>query len=699
MSRLADLAHRRARRILVVAAVLFVFGGVFGGPVAGMLGADSTDFQASDAPNVVAAQRIERATGRASGLGLVAVVRARGDVRVDRAARARVEEIGRALGGARDVDRVVTPLQDPSLLSADGRTVLLAARVSEDNARPAAELLRARYPAPEVLVGGTALVQNEIGDRVTSDLGRAELLAFPILFLLSLWVFRGVVAALLPLLVAGLSVLITFVVLRLVNDSVTGLSIFALNLVTGLGLGLAIDYSLFVVSRYREELERHGPGLTALRATLATAGRTVLFSALTVAAALASLLVFPLRFLYSMGIGGAVVALVAAGVALVVLPAVLVLLGARVNALSPARWRRSLERDARAEGSGAWYRLSRAVMRRPAIIATLSAALLLLAGVPFLGVEFKPADVRNLPAGSQARQATELVERTFPRNAVDPVRAVVTAPRSARAEIAAYARRLPGDAAAPRFLGRDTWLVALAPRGDPTDAAGLRLVRSVRAIAAPGPVVVGGEGAAFLDQQASLKAGLPIAIALLAVTTFAVLFVMTGSVLLPLKALVLNLLTVSAAFGILVLVFQDGHLESVLDFKSAGGLEATQPVLLFAVSFGLATDYGVFLLSRIKEARDAGLGEREAVAAGLERTGRIVTAAALLFCVAIGAFATSGVLFIKQVGVGTALAVAIDASIVRALLVPSLMALLGRRNWWAPGPLRRLHARIGIAEA
>jgi uncharacterized membrane protein YdfJ with MMPL/SSD domain len=269
--------------------------------------------------------------------------------------------------------------------------------------------------------------------------------------------------------------------------------------------------------------------------------------------------------------------------------------------------------------------------------------------------------------------------------------------------VRAYARRVAGiDGAGvvtpPQRLSPDTALFEVRPPGDPLSQRNLDLVRAIRALPAPVAVDVGGEPAVFVDQQHALARSLPLSIALLTVTTLTILFLMTGSVVLPVKALVMNLLTLSATFGILVLVFQDGRLEGLLGFESAGGLEATQPVLLFAIAFGLATDYAVFLLSRIKEARDGGMPNREAVAFGVERTGRIVTAAALLFIVAVGAFATSGVLFIKQVGLGTAVAVAIDATLVRALLVPALMALLGRWNWWAPAPLRRLHERIGISE-
>ena len=474
---------------------------------------------------------------------------------------------------------------------------------------------------------------------------------------------------------------------------------------TGLGLGLAIDYSLFIVSRYREELARlgAGAGAEALRRTMSTAGRTVAFSAVTVIAALASLLVFPQRFLYSMGIGGMIVAFVAATLALVALPALLALLGPRVNALSPERWRRAGERDARLAHEGFWYRLSRGVMRRPGRVAVAATAVLVVLGLPFLRIAFTGFDAKVLPKSATARQVSDALDRDFAPHRASPITLAVDAPRTAAPQVRALAgeiRHLPAAAAvtAPRPLNGATWQLDVISREGPLSTRSQDLVDRIRNARTPLHVAVQGQTARFIDQQASLGSHLPLALLLLAGTTLLVLFAMTGSIILPVKALVMNLLTLSAAFGILVFVFQDGRLESLLSYSSLGGLDSTQPILLFVIAFALSTDYAVFLLTRIKEARDAGAGERESVAIGLQRTGRIVTAAALLFCVAIGAFATSEIVFIKELGVGTALAVLIDATIVRALLVPSLMAMLGRWNWWAPRPLRRLHERFGLSE-
>ena len=433
-----------------------------------------------------------------------------------------------------------------------------------------------------------------------------------------------------------------------------------------------------------------------------TAGRTVLFSAVTVAAAMAALIVFDLRFLFSMGYGGVLVALTAAAVSLTVLPALLAVLGPRVNSLALERWKLAVNRDAASVRAGPWYRFSQAVMRRPGPIAAATAALLIVMGLPFLRIDFTGVDASVLPQERSARVVDDALEAEFPPGRTTPVYVAARAGGEDEAAVRAYARRLDtlagGEAVLEPRQADGLWRIDVVTGDRALSDEAQQLVRDVRAAAAPFPVLVGGRTAAFMDQQQSLADSLPLALVLLAGSTLVILFVMTGSVVLPVKALIMNLLALSAAFGLLVLIFQDGRLESLLAFDAQGALEATQPILLFCVAFGLSTDYGVFLLTRIKEARDSGLPDREAVAVGLERTGRIVTYAALLFCIAIGAFATSEVVFIKELGVGTALAVLIDAFLVRSLLVPSLMALLGRWNWWAPPPLARLHARLGLRE-
>ena len=682
---LARLAHHvttRPRAVLLAAVAFLALAGVFGGPVAGLL-STGDDFQDPGAQSIAATERLEATAGVEPAPAVIAVVRPGGDV----------DAVSRRLGGVGGVARVATPTP---LAGGEGVSVAVFLAAGADQALVADRIEEAFTRDEDVLLGGGAFAQPAVGEQVSADLARAELLAFPILFLLSLFVFRGVVAALLPLAVGALTIMGTFLGLRVVNEA-TLLSIFALNLSIGLGLGLAIDYSLFVISRFREEL---AGGLTppdAIRRTMATAGRTVVFSALTVAAALLALLVFPQRFLYSMGIAGALTALLAMIVSLTALPAVLVVLGHRIDALAPGRWQRQ-----RVAAAGSfWDRWARGVMRRPGPIAAVTAAVLIVVGLSATRIDFVGVDASVLPRDTEPRQVADALAGGA--DATSPITVALTAPRQAGDAVAGYAQRLqalPAAAGAsePRFLGQGTWQVDVVPSAAALDERSLELVEAVRGVPAPGQALVAGESARFVDQQVALADRLPLAAAILALTTLVLLFALTGSIVLPLKALLMNVLTLSAAFGLLVLVFQDGRFEDALGYVSQGGIESTQPLVLLAIAFGLSTDYAVFLLTRIKEEHDRGAGTEDAVAFGLARTGRIVTAAAVLFCVAIGAFATSEIIFIKQVGLGTAAAVLIDATIVRALLVPALMKLLGDWNWWAPRPLRRLHERFGWRE-
>jgi RND superfamily putative drug exporter len=681
MDRIAHLIHRRARRTVLFALAFFALAGALGAGVADRLDPFGDDDPGTE--SVIADQQLQREGFRETGV----VVLIRGG-------RERVSPIERRI--AHDPDVVSTATVQNR--DGDASYVAVALEPTSDRARQdaAERIAHTLDGTPGVTVGGRALAERQVNKQVEHDLRTAELYAFPLLFLLSLLFFRSLVAALLPLLVGALAIVATFLVLRIASE-MTSISIFALNVATGLGLGLAIDYSLFMVSRYREEIARIGPGLEALRRTLATAGRTVVFSSLTVAGALASLLVFPQRFLYSMGIAGASVALLAGLIALTVLPALLALLGSRINALAPAFLARRADREARPAHQGFWYRLAQLVMRFPARTALAAAAVLVALGLPFLGVKYTAVDARVLPASASARQVDAVLKTEFPRYRDTPI-TLTAASRERALSLASSARELPdvAEVRAPRRLADDAYAIDVISRAAPFSAQSQRLVRHLRAVTG---TLVTGTTAHHIDLQSSLGDHLPLAIAIVAVLTFAVLFAMTGSVVLPVKQLVMNGLTLSAMFGLLVIVFQDGNLEGLLGFTSLGGLEAPQLLLLAATVFGLSTDYGVFLLARIKEARDSGHSDTDAVALGVERTGRIVTAAALLFAVAFGVFVMSKIVITKELGLATATGVLIDATIVRALLVPALMRLLGRWNWWAPCPLRRLHARIGISEA
>jgi RND superfamily putative drug exporter len=685
----------------LIAVICGAVAGIFSVGIANRLSPYSDKDPATQ--SVQASNRFEAATGRQIEPGIIALV-ASGDVRSS-LARQRVDQVAGELRAQPDIATVVTYYDTYSraMVSRDQRSTYVLAYfkpLSDSRIKTDAQRIQNGFAGQsDVTLGGLAIANAQVQTQAAHDLAHAELLAFPLVFLLSLLFFRSLVAALLPPLLGGLVIVCTFFALRVAASSVD-LSVFALNLTTGLGLGLGIDYSLFMVSRYREEAAATAFGVEALRRTLGAAGRTILFSALTIAAAAASMTLFPQRYLYSMGIAGVIGALVAATVALCVLPALLAMLGPRVNALAPKRLQRAAERDARTRVSGFWYRLSRFIMRRPARVAILSAAFLVGLGIPFTGVKFIPIEASVLPTNASARQVDDALRREFPPNGTSPVEVVVGALAESpqvRA-FAVYVERLPdvSAVAVPQPAGPRMSLLEVAPLQGPLTDATQQLVHDLRALHKPFYVGVAGKTASFIDLESSLAAHLPVVLAVVVGATVTILFFMTGSVVLPVKAVLMNALNISAVFGILVLIFQDGNLEALLGYTSPGGLDATQPILLFAIAFGLATDYGVFLLSRIKEAYDAGVPNSEAVAIGLERTGRIVTAAALLFAVAIGALATSEIVFIKELGLGAAFSVLLDASVIRALLVPSLMQLLGSVNWWAPRLLRRVHERSGL---
>jgi uncharacterized membrane protein YdfJ with MMPL/SSD domain len=697
--RVASLINRWPWAILAVALIFVGVAGLIGTRVFGALSGGG--FQDPTSESVRADGRLEVASKQIADGGLIALVRPGQDVNAP-AVQAEVARVAQTISRDPAVDQVLTyyTTKSPAFVSKDGRSTFVLAYFTwtANNDEAASRVKQALASDPMVTLGGTGPVDNELNATITSDLGRAEMIAFPILFLLSLWVFRGVVAAFMPLLIGAITILGTFLGLWLITRF-TPLSIYALNLSTGMGLGLSIDYSLFMISRYREELGRGLTPADAISRTLGTAGRTVFFSALTIAAAMASLLVFPLKFLYSMGAAGLLVALLASTVSLLVLPSILRLLGPLINALGLRRW----QQVQTVSSTGFWYRFSHFVMRRPLPIAVASAALLIALGLPFLSIKFSSIDATSLPTSFGARQVYDYLAANFPPADNGSIYVVTEAGPDRIADATRYATTLaalPHVQAVdqPMPVGTDTMRINLHSDAGTFSSENLAIVKEARATNAPFPVLVGGSSAYFYDLQGSLRSRLPLAIAIIVICTLVLLFLATGSVILPLKAILMNLLTLSVAFGVLVIVFQRGFGHSLLDFTTPGSLEQTQPVLLFAIVFGLSTDYGVFLLTRIKEVHDAGASNREAVAAGLERTGRIVTAAALLLSVAIGAFATSQIVFIKELGVGIVAGVLIDATIVRGFLVPSLMALLGEWNWWAPSPLRRLYSLVGIHE-
>jgi putative drug exporter of the RND superfamily len=691
------------RRLLVVLAWLAVlgFGLGFGGQVFGRL--DTGSGLRGDAESVLVSDMLARAAG--SGAVITGLVDGR--EAADPAFRAELDAAVRDLRTTPGVRRVVDPWSSRDttdhplispLIARDGRAVVLQVELEGDldgAARDRAvervgERLRA-IDAQRVLVGGEALADQEFQDQAQEDLERGEALALPFMLLLLLLVFRGVIAAMTPLAVAAVAVAGALLVLLGVSE-LTAVSVYSVNVVTMLGLGLAVDYSLLVVSRYREERAAGFDPPAAIERTLPTAGRTVTYSGLTLAASLCGLLVFAEPFLRSMAWSGIGVVLVAMLAAVTLIPALLGLWGRRIR---PDRSQRPLDH-------GLFYRLSRLVQRAAPAIVPLVAAFLVLLALPFRHARLENSGLESLPRSSQSRELFETVEARFPGGGTDPiVVAVETDPRSPL--LTGYIRRielLPGVDSVERRQGTPPVLTVLdvTPAGSSQGPVATRLVEQIRGLDRPVAAGVTGSAAFLVDYRDSLLARLPYALALIGLATLVLLFLMTGSLVVPVKAMVMNVLSLGASFGALVWVFQEGHLSGVLGFDPAGMVDITIPVLIFVFAFGLSMDYEVFLLSRIKEAWDLTGDNDRAVALGLQRTGRIVTSAAALIVVVFLGFAAGELLTIKEVGLGMAIAVLLDVTVVRTLLVPATMTLLGRWNWWAPAGLRRVHERFGLIE-
>ncbi|MFD5536703.1 MMPL family transporter [Streptomyces sp. NPDC127079] len=699
--------ERRPGRLLLAVGVLILVGlGVGGGSLVKMtMGVDDYDDSSSAAVKVL--DKVEKASGADLEQGYVVLVRS--DTPIDPQSAEQPDVVRRAVAVLKNRPEVKSvwdyaSAKNPAMVSSDGKKTYLVAAVGSfapgDAVKKAVTELQDRIDADPVLRDNVTLggptASNVEGSTISSeDLGKAEAIGFPILLVLLLFIFRGVIAALIPLGGAICTIALALGTMGVVMTAMH-LSIFALNLVFALGIGLSIDFSLLIISRFREELSRGADTQEAVRTTLFTAGRTVFFSGMTVAVALASLLVFPQRFLYTMGIAGIATALGALVFALAGLPALLAVLGPRINKWAPKRWQRTFEE---AQTEGRWYRFSRGVMKRPATVAVAAGVTLILLGLPFLGIKFTGIDSAAMPEDSHAGKVYDSLDRDFPGSLQSPVNLIHEAPDSAGPKLTEYAdslAKIDGVAAVapPRNLGHGLWQTDVSLKQAPLSLDAQDTLKAIKDTPAPFPTDATGNTALFRAMQDSLGDHLPLAIVVMALATLLILFVMTGSVVLPAKAVITNLLTLSATFGILVLVFQNGNLEGLLDFRSQGALQPTMLVIMLALTLGVSTDYTVFLLSRIKEGVDKGMANREAVATGLQKVGRITTLAAVLFCIPVGALALSRLIFIKQLGFGTAVAVIIDATVVRALLVPSLMALFGSANWWSPGPLRRFHARF-----
>jgi len=737
LQKIARLAIRAPKRIIVIALLVMVATAIFGIPVTKSLSAGG--FQDPTSESAKATKMLVDKFGQGD-MELIISVSSEGGAQSPEARAVGIDITSQlqASPHVADVTSAWTAPETaaPALVSKDGKTGLIVAGITggESEAQKYTKELTERLvhdrDGVTVRAGGEAMIYVQINSQSEKDLLLMESIAIPLSFLVLMWVFGGLLAAALPLAVGAFAILGSMAVLHAITF-ITDVSIFALNLSVAMGLALAIDYTLLIVSRYRDELAAGSERDEALIRTMATAGRTVLFSALTVALSMVAMVLFPMYFLKSFAYAGIAVVTFAAVAAVVVAPAAIVLLGDRLDSLDVRGLLRRVlgrpEPTPKPVEDNFWYRSTKFVMRRAIPISVAIVALLLMLGAPFLGARWGFPDDRVLPQSLSAREVGDQMRNDF---AVDSARnATVVIPDAAGitpedlGRYAAELSRVPDVSSVSSPTGT---FVDGGPAGPPSAATGLKdgsafltigsnaplfsdaseaQLDRLRAVSTPAGKPVQLTGVAQINQDSStgITERLPIVLAVIATITFVLLFLLTGSVILPLKALVLNVLSLTAAFGALVWIFQEGHL-GALGTTPTGTLVANMPVLLFCIAFGLSMDYEVFLVSRIREYWLSLPGKTradndEAVALGLARTGRVVTAAAVVMSISFAALMAAQVAFMRMFGVGLTLAILVDATLVRMLLVPAFMHVLGRWNWWAPKPLARLHERIGISES
>jgi RND superfamily putative drug exporter len=694
MSSLASFVVRRRRAVIGIWILVLIGAGVVGSAAFSVL---SSDFGAG--PTTESGRVTERLDELAATGGEIAIIA--GDIDIDDPAVAL--SVGGGLERIAAIDGVIAVV-DPwstgstALRATDGRAALAVVTITGgldedaelDLAHRITDVARS-LDAPDVLVGGNVLVGEQFATASESDLLRGEAIALPIAFLAMIFLLGGLRGAGMPMLVALAGVITSLAVL--VAATVIGdVSIFSINVVNMLGIGLGIDYGLLMVSRFREERGRGSDVHDAVVDTVATAGKTVVFSALTVAVAMCGLFVFGLPILTSFGIAGLGVVLLCMTASVTLLPATLAVVGARIPPTAPVT-----------DVEGRFYRVARWVQGHPVAVGAGCAVVLIVLGTPFLAARFEIGDARSLPRSSEVRDVALTLADRFPARGTDPITIIAdTDPDST--ELLTWSEQLgtmPGVVGVSVRPNTPSGLavVDVTPAGTSQGSEASALVDDLRRTGTSFDTEVGGIAAELIDIEARLGQRLPLAGLMVITATLVLLFLMTGSIIVPIKAVVMNILSLGASFGALVWIFQEGHLAGILGFDSVGALDLWMPVLILIFAFGLSMDYEVFLLSRIKEVHDETGDSDLAVAMGLQRSGRIITSAALLIVIVFAGFAAGEVLAIKQLGVGLAIAVLVDATIVRTLLVPATMSLLGERNWWAPAPLRRFHQRFGLHEA
>lgn len=737
------IAHH-GRATLITSLVALSVAGFSGLGVFKNLSHDDNDFADKTSQSYQAFEAIEKDFS-SNKSDLLLLFNARDGKKIDDpAVRAEIEKLIDDMPSTMEVASYFQTNAE-RFVSKDRTQTFATVTIKEGDANEAIDLLRndLKSDLVEAYVGGTKALNHDVNQQVETDLAKAETISFAILAVLLVIVFRSFVAAALPLLLGGAAILGAFFVTDLLTH-VAEISNYAINVIIMIGLGLAIDYSLFVVGRFREELRAGQEVNKALITTMATAGRTVFFSGLTVILSLLSLLVFPLGFLRSMGLGGSAAVLVAMIAALIILPALLRVLGHKVNALSFGSAKRDREAAKKGEvvdeSKSFWHKSGRLFMRHPFVAIVAVLCLLLFMGSPFLHAQFGLPDYRSLPQGSEARLVAEHLTNDFDVQAA-PIRIAFTAsgdittPENV-AKLYDYTREiakldgvekldsavnLPGNVTREQYqqllahpesapgldyllgskVNSNVALIEVQYAGNPESSTTQKLVGTLRETTPPTgtAVLIGGQPAQLYDLIATLATYIPIGLAVIVVTLFVLLFLMLGSLVIPLKAILMNILSLSTAYGAMVFIFQDGNLTGgLLNLTQTGTLDATMPVLIFAVAFGLSMDYSVFLYSRIKEHYDQTGDNEAAVLHGLQKTGSIITSASILLFVVVAAFATARIPLMQQIGVGLALTVLVDAFLVRMVLVPALMKPLNHWNWWAPKPLKKLHKKLGLGE-
>ena len=582
----------------------------------------------------------------------------------------------------------------PTLKSSDENSAFLfiySEDVEWDNVQSLGKRIQEKYDGKfenlTVYASGTGVFAHAINTKIANDLKISEAISIPLTFILLVFVFGGLVASAMPLLVGVSAILGSLLVIYLLT-LFTGVSVFSLNLITGLGLGLGIDYSLLVVNRFREELHSGKSVDEAIKRTVATAGKTVFYSGLTVVITLAALMLFPLMFLKSFGYAGVTVVIMAVLGALVALPALLAILGKRIDKAVVRKGALKPKED------GRWAQTARFVMRKPVSVVVLSLVILTVLAAPIKNIVFSQVDSRVLPASNPAAYAAQLITERFPGQEGNPIEVIIPGGANKIEQINNYTQEIAKVSGVvrvgePQILGNDVRVIAIHDMGPRTPDAEA-LIKQIRLIPSPDQTLIGGVAADYADTQIGIAKTMPWALTWIAIGVLLLLFVFTGSLILPIKAVILNILSLAATLGVITWIFVDGNLKWLVgDFTTTGSVDTGSIILVAVVAFGLSMDYELFLLSRIKEEHDAGRSNIESVATGLQRSARIITAAAGLLAIVFASFVLSGVTSIKMLGFGVAFAIILDATLVRALLVPALMRLFGERNWWAPKSLKR----------